>query len=68
MMNMIRMSITQVLNKVFHLPKNNFQLQRWNDDLLYWNPARFGGLRQISLPKDAVWLPVSFYPTSYYFY
>ncbi|KAE9555158.1 hypothetical protein FO519_001653 [Halicephalobus sp. NKZ332] len=36
---------------------NTWIVERWNDDLLYWNPARFGGLRQISLPKDAVWLP-----------
>uniref|UniRef100_A0AC34FCP5 Uncharacterized protein n=1 Tax=Panagrolaimus sp. ES5 TaxID=591445 RepID=A0AC34FCP5_9BILA len=36
---------------------NAWIVERWYDDLLYWNPARFGGLSQISLPKDSCWIP-----------
>uniref|UniRef100_A0A7E4UUX8 Neurotransmitter-gated ion-channel ligand-binding domain-containing protein n=1 Tax=Panagrellus redivivus TaxID=6233 RepID=A0A7E4UUX8_PANRE len=36
---------------------NAWIVERWNDDMLYWNPARFEGLREISLPKDSIWLP-----------
>jgi hypothetical protein len=36
---------------------NAWIVERWYDDLLYWNPARFGRLSQISLPKDSCWIP-----------
>uniref|UniRef100_A0AC34QMU4 Uncharacterized protein n=1 Tax=Panagrolaimus sp. JU765 TaxID=591449 RepID=A0AC34QMU4_9BILA len=56
----IKMEIYQIIEinePQQYILLNAWLVERWNDDLLYWNPARFGGLREISLPKDAVWLP-----------
>ncbi|KAI1727886.1 neurotransmitter-gated ion-channel ligand binding domain-containing protein [Ditylenchus destructor] len=36
---------------------NAWIVERWKDDLLYWNPDRFDGLREIVLPREAVWIP-----------
>ncbi|KAL3110445.1 hypothetical protein niasHT_019306 [Heterodera trifolii] len=36
---------------------NSWIVERWRDDLLHWAPAQFGGLREIVLPRDSVWIP-----------
>ncbi|TMS34104.1 hypothetical protein L596_001755 [Steinernema carpocapsae] len=36
---------------------NAWIVERWRDDMLYWNPAHFGGIREIILPKDSIWIP-----------
>ncbi|KAI1727345.1 neurotransmitter-gated ion-channel ligand binding domain-containing protein [Ditylenchus destructor] len=36
---------------------NAWIVERWKDDLLYWNPDRFDGLKEIVLPREAVWIP-----------
>ena len=32
-------------------------LQEWTDDRLTWNPRVYGGLRQVTLSPDDVWMP-----------
>lgn len=34
-------------------------LQRWRDELLYWDPGEFEDINEIMLPHDTIWLPVS---------
>ena len=34
-----------------------FVVQRWIDEYLRWDPAKFGGLELITLPWDKVWVP-----------
>lgn len=34
-----------------------FPLQRWTDEFLRWDPSDYGGLKQITVPHDKVWLP-----------
>ncbi|KAK0394606.1 hypothetical protein QR680_000832 [Steinernema hermaphroditum] len=36
---------------------NAWIVERWRDDMLYWNPEKFGGIREIILPKDEIWIP-----------
>ena len=31
--------------------------QEWDDELLTWNPADFGGITRIRIPCDLIWLP-----------
>jgi hypothetical protein len=31
--------------------------QEWNDELLRWDPADFGGIKDIRIPCDLIWLP-----------
>lgn len=31
--------------------------QEWNDELLRWNPEDFGGIEEIRIPCDKIWLP-----------
>ncbi len=35
-------------------------LQRWRDELLYWDPSDYENIEEIMLPYDVIWLPVSF--------
>jgi len=32
-------------------------LQTWNDTLLRWNPALFGGVENVRVPIDKIWTP-----------
>uniref|UniRef100_A0A1I8A6X9 Neur_chan_LBD domain-containing protein n=1 Tax=Steinernema glaseri TaxID=37863 RepID=A0A1I8A6X9_9BILA len=36
---------------------NAWIVERWRDDMLYWNPAQFEGIKEIILPKDEIWIP-----------
>ncbi|KAH7710456.1 mutant ACR-23-like protein [Aphelenchoides avenae] len=36
---------------------NSWVVERWTDELLYWDPADYDGLTQIVLPADSVWIP-----------
>ncbi|KAK0403649.1 hypothetical protein QR680_017050 [Steinernema hermaphroditum] len=36
---------------------NAWIIERWYDDLLYWNPKEFGSIKQIILPSGVVWIP-----------
>lgn len=36
---------------------NQVLLQTWTDYKLKWDPARFGGISQLNIPSEAVWLP-----------
>uniref|UniRef100_A0A183CB35 Neur_chan_LBD domain-containing protein n=1 Tax=Globodera pallida TaxID=36090 RepID=A0A183CB35_GLOPA len=36
---------------------NSWIVERWRDDLLHWTPSQFGGMREIVLPREAVWIP-----------
>ena len=29
----------------------------WDDDLLKWDPADFGGIEKLQIPCDKLWLP-----------
>uniref|UniRef100_F1LGD4 Acetylcholine receptor subunit alpha-type des-2 n=1 Tax=Ascaris suum TaxID=6253 RepID=F1LGD4_ASCSU len=36
---------------------NAWVVERWTDELLYWNPADFENISEILLPYDNVWIP-----------
>ncbi|ELT96539.1 hypothetical protein CAPTEDRAFT_52979, partial [Capitella teleta] len=39
------------------LTTNVWKRYRWNDELLIWNPADFGGLTDVRLPSNVIWTP-----------
>ncbi|XP_067004616.2 neuronal acetylcholine receptor subunit non-alpha-2 [Anabrus simplex] len=36
---------------------NTWTYWRWNDDLLTWDPKAYGGLTEIRLESDSIWVP-----------
>ncbi|TKR73377.1 hypothetical protein L596_020691 [Steinernema carpocapsae] len=36
---------------------NAWIVERWHDDLLYWNPRQFDNIKEIILPMEMVWIP-----------
>ncbi|KAK0402137.1 hypothetical protein QR680_016166 [Steinernema hermaphroditum] len=36
---------------------NAWIVERWYDDMLYWNPKQYGGMTEIILPREMIWLP-----------
>ncbi|VDM37708.1 unnamed protein product [Toxocara canis] len=36
---------------------NAWIVERWTDELLYWNPAHFDNISDILLPYDSIWIP-----------
>ena len=33
------------------------QFQEWNDDKLCWEPSEYGGVEEIYVPSEIIWLP-----------
>ncbi|CAJ0594473.1 unnamed protein product [Cylicocyclus nassatus] len=58
----VRLGMT--MTNIFDMDERNQVLtinvwldQEWNDELLRWNPADFGGIKMIRIPCDLIWLP-----------
>ena len=32
-------------------------LQEWHDDKLRWDPEEYGGVEEIYVPSEIIWLP-----------
>lgn len=35
----------------------NLHFQRWFDHKLQWDPQEYGGMTEIHVPADQIWLP-----------
>ena len=36
---------------------DEFFLQEWHDDKLRWDPSEYGGVGEIYVPSEIIWLP-----------
>ena len=39
---------------IFHM---SVFLQNWMDNMLTWNPRKYGGINVVRLPYNDIWLP-----------
>ncbi len=46
-------SFLLVLRSVYWI----FPLQEWHDDKLRWDPSEYGGVGEIYVPSEIIWLP-----------
>ena len=37
--------------------RSTFFIQQWNNTLLSWDPAQFGGIRQLNVEPTKLWIP-----------
>ncbi|VIO96444.1 Uncharacterized protein BM_BM6554 [Brugia malayi] len=58
----VRMGMT--MTNIFDMDEKNQVLtinvwldQEWKDELLVWDPKKFGGIKSVRVPCDLIWLP-----------
>uniref|UniRef100_A0A0N5AD95 Neur_chan_LBD domain-containing protein n=1 Tax=Syphacia muris TaxID=451379 RepID=A0A0N5AD95_9BILA len=55
----IAMSLYQIIQseREQYVKMNMWMIQSWVDELLGWDPKKFGGIKSIILPHDSLWIP-----------